>query len=183
VPSEPIELEAVVSCTSDGLVVCLRRARPVIPHPLHRPSQPTYTNGLFAAPWAVEPIIPTVQTQQPFENPYAQQYAPDLHHPPQPQQPQYMSARTNAPTSLKMGGPSPQDFMSSIRDTAIFAWALTGINGSLAEFGVGRPSGEAQPPDGFPIWNPDRSGHGEARRDGAAPHGYTFQDTYSHAYH
>ncbi|KAI9663030.1 MAG: hypothetical protein M1821_008078 [Bathelium mastoideum] len=182
---EPIELEAVVSCTSDGLVVCLRRARPVIPHPLHRPGQPTYTNGLFAAPWAAEPIIPGLQIQQPFNNPFAQQHAPDIrvpHQIPQQQQAQYQNAYANAPTSLKMGGPSPQDFMSSIRDTAIFAWALTGINGSLAEFGRGKPQGEAQPPDGFPIWHPDRSGHGEERRNGAAPNGHSFENTYANAY-
>ena len=182
---EPIELEAVVSCTSDGLVVCLRRARPVIPHPLHRPGQPTYTNGLFAAPWAAEPIIPGLRIQQPFENPFAQTHAPEVRMPhqiPQPQQIQYHNAHVNAPTSLKMGGPSPQDFMSSIRDTAIFAWALTGINGSLAEFGRGKPQGESQPPDGFPIWHPDRSGQGEERRNGAAPNGYTFENTYGNAY-
>ncbi|KAL9095298.1 MAG: hypothetical protein Q9165_002555 [Trypethelium subeluteriae] len=181
---EPIELEAVVSCTSDGLVVCLRRARPVIPHPLHRPGQPTYTNGLFAAPWAADPIIPGLQTQQPFNNPFAQQNAPEL--PPQQislqQQGQYQSAHANAPAILKVGGPSPQDFMASIRDTAIFAWALTGINGSLAEYGRGKPQGESQPPDGFPIWHPDRSGHGDERRNGAAPNGYTFENTYGNAY-
>ena len=182
---ESIELEAVVSCTSDGLVVCLRRARPVIPHPLHRPGQPTYANGLFAAPWAVDPIIPGLQTQQPFNNPFAQQHAPEVPLPqriPQQQQAQYQNAHANAPTSLKMGGPSPQDFMSSIRDTAIFAWALTGINGSLAEYGRGKPRGESQPPDGFPIWKPDRSGHGNEQRDGAAPNGHTFEDTYGQAY-
>ena len=183
---EPIELEAVVSCTSDGLVVCLRRARPVIPHPLHRPGQPTYTNGLFAAPWAAEPIIPGLQTQQPFNNPFAQQHAPELpplQRVPQQQQTQYQNAHANMPATLKMGGPSSQDFMSSIRDTAIFAWALTGINGSLAEFGRGKPRGEAQPPDGFSIWNPDRSGHGQERRNGAAPNGYSFENTYGNAYH
>ncbi|KAI9691279.1 MAG: hypothetical protein M1820_009810 [Bogoriella megaspora] len=179
--SEPIELEAVVSCTSDGLVVCLRRARPVIPHPLHRPGQPTYTNGLFAAPWAVEPIIPGVQVQQPYDNPFAQQYRPEVQIP-QQQAAQFHQANTNAPTSLKVGGPSSQDFMSSIRDTAIFAWALTGINGSLAEYGRGNPIGESQPPDGYPIWNPDQSGHGQERRHAAAPNGSTFENTYGYAY-
>jgi hypothetical protein len=45
-------------------------------------------------------------------------------------------------------------FMQSIRDVAVFAWALTGINGCLTEYARGTPVGESQPPDGFPIWNP-----------------------------
>jgi len=51
--SGPIELEAVVSCTSDGLVVCLRRARPMIPGYSTSPQSP----GIFAAPWAPEPVF------------------------------------------------------------------------------------------------------------------------------
>ncbi|KAI1110786.1 hypothetical protein F5Y14DRAFT_338267 [Nemania sp. NC0429] len=50
---EPIpthELEAVVSCTSDGLVMVLRKARPPIPS-LHVPA--ILGNGLYAAPWRV----------------------------------------------------------------------------------------------------------------------------------
>ena len=44
--------------------------------------------------------------------------------------------------------------MSTIRDVAVFAWSLTGINGSLKEFGHGTPVGESTPPDGMPIWDP-----------------------------
>src|SRR6201995_5317156 len=56
-----IELEAVVSCTSDGLVVVLRRARPHVPPQIHdvKPAVPVqqkaYT-GYFAAPWGMQPI-------------------------------------------------------------------------------------------------------------------------------
>jgi hypothetical protein len=46
------------------------------------------------------------------------------------------------------------DFMSSIRDVAVFAWALTGINGNIASYGHGTPRGEAAPPNGFPVWDP-----------------------------
>ncbi|KAJ5408117.1 hypothetical protein N7509_002000 [Penicillium cosmopolitanum] len=63
----PVELEAVVSCTSDGLVVILRRARAPIPGgPLPPQPVPAYSNGLFAAPWALEPVLsygPTSYTQ------------------------------------------------------------------------------------------------------------------------
>jgi len=60
--SEPVgerveitEVEAVVSCTSDGLVVILRRARPLIPKPLH-----DMPEGVFASPWAPVPLVPPV---------------------------------------------------------------------------------------------------------------------------
>ena len=43
---EPIELEAVISCTSDGLVACLRRARPAFSHPSPT-SGPLYTLSLI----------------------------------------------------------------------------------------------------------------------------------------
>jgi hypothetical protein len=128
----PIELEAVISCTSDGLVVCLRRARPLIPGVLPL-SQSTPYNGIFAAPWATQPVF----------HPAPQQ------HPPYPlgaRHPQMLQA---APSTQFQNA-----FMQSIRDVAVFAWALTGINGSLAEYARGTPQGESQPPDGFPVWNP-----------------------------
>ncbi|KAI1757202.1 hypothetical protein F4782DRAFT_218217 [Xylaria castorea] len=57
--SEPIptrELEAVVSCTSDGLVMVLRKARPPIPS-LHLPMlSAEFENNLFAGPWNEHPI-------------------------------------------------------------------------------------------------------------------------------
>jgi hypothetical protein len=49
-----VELEAVVSCTSDGLVVVLRRARPIIPPPRH----PELRSWLFVSPWAPAPVTP-----------------------------------------------------------------------------------------------------------------------------
>ncbi|OCK72810.1 hypothetical protein K432DRAFT_411456 [Lepidopterella palustris CBS 459.81] len=163
----PIELEAVVSCTSDGLVVCLRRARPMIPQsaqPQIQAAQPQYRNGIFAAPWAPEPMFL----------------------PPLPQPPPYPLGAAH-PAMYRMGlagqqghhghhgyhghqqqvGPSQADFMNSIRDVAVFAWALTGINGSLAEYSRGKPTGESQPPEGFPIWAPEP---GEI--PSAAPSGY-----------
>ncbi|KAG7135196.1 hypothetical protein HYQ45_006915 [Verticillium longisporum] len=54
-----------------------------------------------------------------------------------------------------VGGPPLDQLMSSIRDVAVFAWALIGINGNLATYTRGLPRGEAQPPDGIPIWDPN----------------------------
>ncbi|KAH4069598.1 hypothetical protein HBH98_067030 [Parastagonospora nodorum] len=157
VPSSPdseprdglIELEAVVSCTSDGLVVCLRRARPLIPGTLPV-SQPAPYNGIYAAPWAAQPLFhPAPQQYPPYPlgtvHPQMQQAAPSL---------QFQNA-----------------FMQSIRDVAVFAWALTGINGSLAEYARGTPIGESQPPEGLPVWNPlpDPNAFGKLS---ATPSGY-----------
>ncbi|KAI0540732.1 hypothetical protein GGR58DRAFT_511454 [Xylaria digitata] len=93
---EPIptrELEAVVSCTSDGLVMVLRKARP--PIPFHPPMVSTeFENGLFAAPWSEYPVRPDYPLElfYDFQSPFLP------HH--------------------------------------------------------GKPSGESQPPDGIPIWDP-----------------------------
>ncbi|KAF1987458.1 hypothetical protein K402DRAFT_49494 [Aulographum hederae CBS 113979] len=138
----PIELEAVVSCTSDGLVVCLRRARPIVPVSVQQgQSEPHYTNGLFAAPWGPQPMFM----------------------PPRPQPQPAFGAQFGAPVgALGIAGamqplaPSREDFMNSIRDVAVFAWALTGINGSLTEYSRGVPAGESQPPGGFPVWAPNQ---------------------------
>ncbi|PSR81975.1 hypothetical protein BD289DRAFT_349690, partial [Coniella lustricola] len=139
-PLPSVELEAVVSCTSDGLVVILRRARSIIPNahpPLALPAW-EFENGLFAAPWAAQPVRPRV----PPEMLYTFQ-APLL--------PQYMPLRENIKAA---GGPPMEHLMQSIREVAVFAWALVGINGNFASYSRGRPRGEASPPDGLPIWDP-----------------------------
>jgi len=48
------------------------------------------------------------------------------------------------------------ELMQSIRDVAVFAWALTGINGTLAAtYGNGRNRlGVGPKPDGLPVWEP-----------------------------
>ncbi|QDS69353.1 hypothetical protein FKW77_004027 [Venturia effusa] len=116
----PIELEAVVSCTSDGLVVCLRKAHPLIPS---LPASPPQQGGVFAAPWAAEPLFfPPLQVEG------------------------FLGEPAN--------GPSKAAFLNSIREVGAFAWALTGINGCLAEFARGSPMHEAQPSGGFPVYDP-----------------------------
>ncbi|KAK3988552.1 hypothetical protein QBC44DRAFT_101507 [Cladorrhinum sp. PSN332] len=133
------ELEAVVSCTSDGLVVVLRKARPPIPdlQPVV-PSAFNYENGLFAAPWGQQPIQPYIP--------------PDLLYTFRPPfLPEYMPLRENVKAA---GGPPLEQLMRSIRDVAVFAWALSGINGNMATYGRGLPRRGAQPGDGLPIWEP-----------------------------
>ncbi|KAI1448171.1 hypothetical protein F5Y02DRAFT_336881 [Annulohypoxylon stygium] len=133
-PLPTFELEAVVSCTSDGLVVVLRKARPPIPS-LHPPLLPVdFENGLFAAPWSEQPIRP----YYPPEHFYT--FRPPL-------LPQYMPLREHVKTA---GGPPIDQLMKSIRDVAVFAWALVGINGNLAAYGRGVPRESSQPHDGLP---------------------------------
>lgn len=137
-----VELEAVVSCTSDGLVVILRRARPAIPPAAHPPlvlPPWEFENGLFAAPWAQQPVRPHVPPEMLYTF-----RAPLL--------PQYMPLRENVKAA---GGPPIDYLMRSIRDVAVFAWALVGINGNFASFSHGRPLDEAAPPEGLPIWDPN----------------------------
>lgn len=164
-PADPIELEAVISCTSDGMVVCLRRARPMIPHPTHRPGRPVYENGLFAAPWAAEPMLPPVEARP--GHGFGSGFAPSLG----PQ-----GARHDNMSPARAAAAEQSDFMNAIRDQAIFSWALTGINGALGEYAQGKPLGESMPKDGLPIWasDPRRSlespgdGNGSTRSNGSS---------------
>ncbi|KAI1499341.1 hypothetical protein F5X99DRAFT_285928 [Biscogniauxia marginata] len=137
-PIPTFELEAVVSCTSDGLVVVLRKARPPIPS-LHPPLLPIdFENGLFAAPWSDQPIRPY--------------YPPELFYTFRPPLlPQFMPLQEHVKAA---GGPPIDQLMKSIRDVAVFAWALVGINGNMASYGHGIPTGDALPPDGLPVWDP-----------------------------
>ena len=47
--------------------------------------------------------------------------------------------------------------MRSIRDVAVFAWAVTGINPSLANYGQGRPRIGPRPAEAFGAWEPNSS--------------------------
>ena len=124
-----IELEAVVSCTSDGLVVILRKARPSVP-PAHPPLVAfDYADGLFVAPWGQQPIRPH------FSHESLCTFQPPL-------LPQHMPLRDNVRNA---GGPPLDVLMNSIRDVAVFAWGVVGINPAMAAYGNGQPSGEAWP--------------------------------------
>ena len=134
--THPIELEAVVSCTSDGLVVVLRKARPPIPAS-HPPLLPfDFENGLFAAPWGRQSITPSFPPEA-------------LHNFQPPLLPQFMPLRENVKAA---GGPPIDQLMRSIRDVAVFAWALVGINGNLAAYGRGLPTADSQFPRSARGW-------------------------------
>lgn len=142
-PLPAVELEAVVSCTSDGLVVVLRRARPAIP-PAHPPlSLPwDFENGLFAAPWAPQPVRPYIPPEMLYT------FRPPL-------MPQFMPLQDHV---REAGGPPSDQLMHSIREVGVFAWGLCGINGNLHAFSHGMPRDEAVPPDGLPVWDPSATG-------------------------
>ncbi|EGC48576.1 conserved hypothetical protein [Histoplasma capsulatum var. duboisii H88] len=89
-----IEIEAVISCSSDGLVVVLRHARPVIPPSLENISY--YSAYLPASPWDTDSTIPVQQA--------------DSSEPPE-----------SIPSSLR--GPEQGELMDTIRDVAFLAWA------------------------------------------------------------
>ncbi|OKL57269.1 hypothetical protein UA08_07585 [Talaromyces atroroseus] len=163
----PVEVEAVVSCTSDGLVVILRRARPSIPQQATLTSTSVRVNhspGLFASPWAVQPILPpqTVWNSQGY--------------------PTYnFSATTTTTTTTTFlqssntlpnsnhsynGGPNPQELFETIRDVAVFVWGIIGINGSLEQYRKGQPSGDAIP-DGIDLWDPKVKEEEGGSKDGS----------------
>ncbi|KAH0544287.1 hypothetical protein FGG08_001550 [Glutinoglossum americanum] len=175
---QPLEVEAVVSCTSDGLVVILRRARPIIPQACTAPQ--TYTQGLFATPWAVQPLMPAQLPPQPVV--YDSGIAPG-------------AGQVYAQSGpLSASGPDLGSLMDSIRQVAVFAWSLTGINGSLVQYARGKAAGQSQPPDGLPVWNPScgsnggiannpaeaRYGNGPSGPFWAGSHGFGFSDNTSH---
>ena len=167
ISASQIELEAVVSCTSDGLVVILRRAKPYIPHISAGPMHP-YANGIFASPWASDPILPRMEDQwRQNPTPYLQQPFGGPGHP--------TAAQVNAAVTR---GPATEDFMNSIREVAVFAWSLTGINGSLEQYARGTPTGESQPPSGLPIWDPNSNAGPEIPRnfDNYSEHSRNHQD-------
>jgi hypothetical protein len=142
-----IELEAVVSCTSDGLVVCLRLARPAVPTPLLQTVKPAIPTGIpyFAAPWGSNaiyspaPPAPWGATPQWPGMPVAYGGPP------------VQSALISPPS----GAAEPSNFMAAIQECGVFAWDLIGINGSLTDYAHGEPSGRAAPPDGPAVWDPE----------------------------
>jgi PAS domain S-box-containing protein len=143
-----IELEAVVSCTSDGLVVVLRRARPAVENIIHDtviPAQqvPHPYTGYFAAPWGIQP------TYQPYLpagfGPMAYPGMPQMYGGPPPMPPAPVQA---------FSGQDQQSFLRAIQECGVFAWDLVGINGTLADIARGQPDGQAAPQDGPAVWDP-----------------------------
>ena len=148
VSSRAIELEAVVSCTSDGLVVVLRQARPfaldaIRQRPLH------HKNGIYASPWASEPILPDAPPE--INEQVCKDYSPSgapVYHP-------IHTSETQAkaqPPAVQTIDPHMEGFMQSIREVAVFAWALTGLNGCLEQYSRGAPAPGAMP-ERLPVWD------------------------------
>ncbi|OOQ83133.1 hypothetical protein PEBR_36626 [Penicillium brasilianum] len=158
----PIELEAVVSCTSDGLVVILRRARAPIPSATLPPQPvPIYSNGIFAAPWALEPVYaygtatypndglanpvyPETKSSLCRENASSGTATPATSSQSSSNQPHPVAAKYAASHSPHHG-PQENLLMDTIRDVAVFAWGIIGINRSLEQHKYGSPSGNAHP--------------------------------------
>jgi hypothetical protein len=157
---EPIEVEAVVSCTSDGLVVIIRRARPSAPH-FFDPEQPlNFENSFFASPWAMH-------AGEPGSPPEAQLA----------QEEGSLASSVAASVSTSTAGPETSTVMNAIREVAVFAWSLMGINGSLIQHGRGHPEGEALPLDGLPVWDPYSDHPENDRFNGFADNSHRRTDT------
>lgn len=173
--SSPIELEAVVSCTSDGLVVILRRARAPLPTAsVPRPTELPLTSGVFAAPWASEPVLSYGAPSHPSPAPIsvaghsenrttvcrdsvASGSAARAAHP--EVQSTFCREGMKSSTPSASGfekdshvaegpgktGPHSSCLMDTIREVAVFAWGIVGINRDLEQYTCGTPTGNAHP--------------------------------------
>jgi hypothetical protein len=108
---ERFEVECLVSASSDGLIVVVRRAPPIeglAPHV--RPP------GIFASPWASSPLPPYTMT------------------PPPPSPVEAGSPVREAPEAVAaIPGPSNQDIMNSIRDVSVFVWSIAMLNDNVSQ--------------------------------------------------
>lgn len=110
------EVECLVSASSDGLIVVVRRAPPIDGlSPLQRPP------GIFASPWATSPLAPYSMTPPP----------------PSPIDARPAS-RENLPEPIPENipappGPSDQDVMNSIRDVSVFVWSIASLNDAVSQ--------------------------------------------------
>lgn len=114
----PIEIEAVVSCSSDVLLVVLRRARPPIPQSMPRDGHPIYANTLLTPPPSTNP---TVQLDSGYGHT------------------QNASYPLSSPSPSLPGGPEPGEFMETVRGVAELTGGVIGINESLEKPGRWNP--------------------------------------------
>ena len=120
--TEPFEVECLLSASSDGLVVVVRRAPPLEPH--------IPTVGIYASPWALEPLPPSTATQ-----------VPDV--------------MEDIPP-----GPDRQEVMNSIRDVSVFAWSIAMLNSNVSNDNASNlVDGEIHPNEQN-IRAPDEERHG-----------------------
>jgi hypothetical protein len=132
------ELEAVVSCTSDNLIVFLRKARFVISHPVNHPAKSIYDKGLSTPSLTREPVLFLFHSQQGAG--FATGFAPSHSLMITP----YNSA---SPPRTILSIPELNESMGAPRDQAVFASALTGISGVTK----GKPYDSSMPKDGCSI--------------------------------
>ena len=108
---ERFEVECLVSASSDGLIVVVRRAPPIeglAPH--------TRPPGIFASPWASSPLPPYTMT------------------PPPPSPVEAGSPVREVPELIPtIPGPSNQDVMNSIRDVSVFVWSIAMLNDNVSQ--------------------------------------------------
>jgi hypothetical protein len=109
-PVDRFEVECLVSASSDGLIVVVRRAPPIDGlSPLARPP------GIFASPWATSPLAPYSMTPPP---PSPIEAGPGE------------GILENIPA---VPGPSDQDVMNSIRDVSVFVWSIALLNDDVSQ--------------------------------------------------
>lgn len=111
------EVECLVSASSDGLIVVVRRAPPIDGlSPLQRPP------GIFASPWATSPLAPYSMTPPPPSPIDARPASREEFQEPIPE---------NIPAAAP--GPSDQDVMNSIRDVSVFVWSIASLNDDVSQ--------------------------------------------------
>lgn len=134
-----IEMEAVVFCTSDGLVVVLRQARPPIPM-LNPPRPHQQTRGdISAAPWGQQ--IPQIRYMR---EPFPTRPLGDTRHMTAPLVGSLEKGQENATSQL----------INSIRDVAVYAWTLVGTNPDISVHGPGISEARTISPKQQQVWPP-----------------------------
>ena len=127
IPDDCLEVECLISASSDGLIVVVRRAPPLDGHP--RDVRPP---GIFASPWSPSPwppfaMLPPSPPPAPAQSPPVGELLENI--PPLPRPP----ASTVLETAPVEPGPSGRDVMNSIRDVSVFAWSIAMLNEGVSE--------------------------------------------------
>jgi len=110
ISNDRYEVECLLSASSDGLIVVVRRAPPLEGvEPTARPP------GIFASPWAITPLPPMAfapPPPSPIERPTEPEIVENMPHVP---------------------GPSGQQVMQSIRDVSVFVWSIAMLNDNVSQ--------------------------------------------------
>ena len=130
IPDGCLEVECLISASSDGLIVVVRRAPPLDRYPPNvRPP------GIFASPWSPSPwppfaIVPPPPPATPTHSPPVGELLQNILSLPRP------PANTVLETAPVEPGPSGRDVMNSIRDVSVFAWSIVMLNEGVSEDNV-----------------------------------------------